>query len=172
MHYDAIADAADGLAGFVDREHRLAIMDEPTVGAFAVLAVLVVVLVRVAAWSSLGFPAYLLGIFVLSRCLMALAMIVFPPAKDGSLTRIFAAQRRSWVLGVLIVEGLLVAAAVAWVAGLLVVVPLVIGIGAGAGVLVVALRRLGGITGDIVGAIGLVAESAMLLGMAVLRIHG
>lgn len=172
LHYDAVADTADGLAGFVERERRLAIMDEPTVGAFAVLALVVIVLVRVSAWSSLGFPLALVGFFVLARCMMALSMIWFPLAKESSLARIFASQRRPWVAATLVVEGLLAIGVTMVLATPAIVVAELFGIGCGVGLLALAIHHLRGITGDVVGAVGLLAETAMLLAAAVMRIHG
>lgn len=172
LHYDAVADTADGLAGFVTRERRLAIMDEPTVGAFAVVALVVVVLVRVAAWSSITFPAFVIGFFVLSRALMALAMMWFPLAKESSMAQVFASQRRRWIIWALIAEALIAIVVTALLATSLVAIAIVFGAGCGFGVLALAVRRLGGITGDVVGAVGLVAESGMLLATAVMRVHG
>jgi adenosylcobinamide-GDP ribazoletransferase len=172
LHYDAVADTADGLAGFVERERRLAIMDEPTVGAFAVLAVIVVVLVRISAWSAVGFPLFLIGFFVLSRCMMALSMMWFPLAKESSLARVFASQRRRWIVWIVLLEGLLTFGATMLLATPMIVLAEVFGVVSGLGVLAFAIHRLRGITGDVVGATGLVAETGMLLAAAVMRVHG
>lgn len=172
LHYDAVADTADGLAGFVERERRLSIMDEPTVGAFAVLALIVVVLVRISAWSTIGFPAFLIGIFVLSRCMMALSMMWFPLAKESSLARVFASQRRHWIVWFLLLEGLLAVGAMIVLGTPMMLLALVFGALCGLGVLAFAIHHLRGITGDVVGAVGLVAETGMLLAVVVMRIHG
>ncbi|WP_298208794.1 adenosylcobinamide-GDP ribazoletransferase [Ferrimicrobium sp.] len=172
LHYDAVADTADGLAGFVTRERRLAIMDEPTVGAFAVLALVVVVAVRISSLSSITFPAYLIGFFVLSRAVMALVMMCFPLAKETSMAQIFASQRRLWIIGTLVAEVLIATGVLAILVTPLVMVAVVFGVGCGVGVLALSMQRLAGITGDVVGAVGLVAESGMLLAAAVLRVHG
>jgi len=172
LHYDAVADTADGLAGFVERDRRLAIMDEPTVGAFAVLAVIVVVLVRIAAWSVVGFPAFLIGVFVLSRCMMALTMMWFPLAKESSLARVFASQRRRWIVWALLLEGLVAVGATMLLGTPMILLAEVFGAVCGLGVLAFAIHHLRGITGDVVGAVGLVAETGMLLAAAVMRIHG
>jgi len=172
LHYDAVADTADGLAGFVDRQRRLAIMDEPTVGAFAVLAVAIVILARVAAWSSLGFPFYLVGFFLLGRCLMTGSMLWFAPAKERSLTTVFTSERQPWITWVLGAEAVVGIAGVVVGSNLWVLVPIGVGLGFGFGLIGFALRRIGGITGDVVGAAGLVSESMMMLVASILRIHG
>ncbi|MCL5973123.1 MAG: adenosylcobinamide-GDP ribazoletransferase [Ferrimicrobium sp.] len=172
LHYDAVADTADGLAGFVGRQRRIAIMDEPTVGAFAVVSVVVVVLARVSAWSSLGFPVFLVGFFVLGRALMALSMLCFPLAKESSLTKIFANERRRWLIWVLVLEAVAIGVATVAFSSLWVLIPIFVGLLGGSGILGFAIHRLGGITGDVVGAVGLVGESTMLMVAAILRIHG
>ena len=40
LHFDGLADSADGLFGGYDREHRLAIMKDSRIGTFGTLALL------------------------------------------------------------------------------------------------------------------------------------
>src|SRR3546814_5488008 len=53
LHMDGLVDSADGLLPQVPRAKRLAIMAEPTVGAYGVVVAVVVVLLRFAALASL-----------------------------------------------------------------------------------------------------------------------
>ena len=49
LHFDGLADSADGLFGGHDRERRLAIMKDSRIGTFGTLALLSVVLFKVRA---------------------------------------------------------------------------------------------------------------------------
>src|SRR3546814_6670414 len=53
LHMDGLVDSADGLLPQVPRAKRLAIMAEPTVGAYGVVVAVVIVLLRFAALASL-----------------------------------------------------------------------------------------------------------------------
>ena len=48
LHLDGVADLCDGLGGSFDRERRLAIMKDSSTGAFGVIGLLVVLLLKVA----------------------------------------------------------------------------------------------------------------------------
>lgn len=64
MHLDALADAADGIFGGKGREEKLRIMKDPRVGAFGVVAVVLVLMLKygalVAMPRRLKYPALLL----------------------------------------------------------------------------------------------------------------
>ena len=56
LHIDGLVDSADGLLPHLERDRRLAVMREPSVGAFGIATAAVVLLARFAA---LGDPAAL-----------------------------------------------------------------------------------------------------------------
>ncbi|VDC33065.1 adenosylcobinamide-GDP ribazoletransferase [Pseudogemmobacter humi] len=90
LHEDGLADTADGLFGGRDRERRLAIMKDSHIGSFGTLAL---VLVTLAAWSALtgliasgrAVPA-LMAAAALSRAPMAAIMAALPPARASGLS--------------------------------------------------------------------------------------
>lgn len=165
LHLDGLADTADGILPHLDRPARLRVMAEPTVGAFALGVVTVVLGLRWAALASLTPDATLLAaLWCASRTLMAVGAGAVPYARaDGLATALLAeggARRWRWigVGGVALSTGLAFAgghpaATVSVLAALL----------AGTGVLALAARRLGGFTGDVLGAAGIVAETVGLL---------
>lgn len=161
LHVDGLADSADGLLAPMDRARRLKVMREPTVGAFAVV---VTVLVLLARWSGLAelepTPLLLVGLWTASRSLAVVALDRLPLARPDGLATTFAG-RGDTVVGVLgVVSGVALAAVWEPVYGPLAAL---VGLGAAVGVLALSVRRLGGITGDTLGAAIVVLETVALL---------
>ena len=167
LHFDGLCDAADGLLPHLGRDRRLAVMAEPGVGAFAVGIAGLVLLFRWVALASLR-PSLLLvaGLWAASRTWMAVAAVGVPYARsDGGLASAFLQDGgRRPVLVPVAIAGMAAALllAVVWRPG---VGPLAIAAGtaAAAGVVTLAWRRLGGFTGDVLGAAGMVGETVGLL---------
>lgn len=168
IHLDGLADTADGLltsAG--DAERRLEVMRDPRLGSYGVTAIAAVLLIDVAALSSIApgraIPALVVA-GALSR-LATLAVIVFVPyvRASGLGTAAWDARRRGF--------DLVVGAATAALVGLLdwrralVAVP-VVALTALV-IAVLARRRIGGATGDICGATAELGQMAALVVFAV-----
>jgi adenosylcobinamide-GDP ribazoletransferase len=178
LHLDGTADLADGLGSGRPPEQALAIMRRPDVGAFGVVAVTCTLLVQVAALAAVlgnsGRPEGLLAL-VLAAATGRVAVL----QKAGHQVTPGSA------LGVLVAGG--VPAGVRWaaVAGLLVVAgggAVVLGGGTGgavwsiaavlAGLLAAAavgrhaVRRLGGVSGDVFGALVEIATAGVLVVLA------
>lgn len=162
LHLDGLADSADGLLAHVERDQRLSVMSRPDVGAFAIAAAVVVLGARWAALSVDGIESLaLIPIWASSRVVVAVIPAIVPYARPGGLAEPFVAGARRWlalwlapaVAALVLIEG--VSGAVA--AGVLVVVAV--------GVAALAWRRLGGFTGDVLGAVILMAETAALLAL-------
>jgi adenosylcobinamide-GDP ribazoletransferase len=161
LHHDGLLDSADGLLPHMARERRLEVMREPTVGAFAVMAAVAVGLV---VWSSMASmapaPLLVVALWALSRATAGLVLLRVGNARGDGLAAAVAPTG-----GTVALAGqalLAVAAAVVWdpVPGLL----------AGAGVLVaagavvaLARRRIGGVTGDVLGALIVTGQALGLL---------
>ncbi|OLC22022.1 MAG: cobalamin 5'-phosphate synthase [Chloroflexi bacterium 13_1_40CM_68_21] len=155
LHLDGLADATDGLFAGGDRERRLAAMRDSRTGAFGVVAVGLVLLLEFSALSSIppAERAVALVVAVMSsRWAMSLAVWSVPAARVEGLGAAFARQVAaidivfaSATMG-LIVGALAPAAAVAAV----VLVALVVAVAVGA----LSRARVGGLTGDVYGAIG------------------
>lgn len=165
LHLDGLADSADGLLAHkgVDRDRRAAIMRAPDVGAFGVAAVVTVLLLRLATVASMDVDGWMVAsLWAGSRGAMTMALatvpyvggglgaaFVGPPGKRsaffvfcGLLPMLLALQADDAGVAVL-------ALVVAWVAGV--------------GVIALGRRRLGGVTGDVLGATGLVVETVGLI---------
>lgn len=160
LHFDGLADSADGLLPHLDRDRRLEVMRAPDVGAFALTVVPVVLLARWAALASdLVEPEALIAVWIASRVLMAVVPAVVPYARTEGLASAFLAGARRWIALWWVPAAILLAVA-HQLTGL---VALAVGLAGGALVVEVARRRLGGFTGDVLGAAAVVTETVCLL---------
>ncbi|MGE3620446.1 MAG: adenosylcobinamide-GDP ribazoletransferase [Acidimicrobiia bacterium] len=163
LHFDGLADSADGLLPPVERARRLAIMSAPDTGAFGTAVVGLALLARVAGFAALEpDPLLVAGLWCAARTAMVAAVAWIPYVRGpGGLAAAFTGGPS---LLVPVVAGTVAAAALVVVggggAGL---VGLVAGAVAGAGVLRLAVVRIGGITGDVLGATGVVVETVALV---------
>jgi adenosylcobinamide-GDP ribazoletransferase len=165
LHLDGLADSADGLLPHADRQRRLAIMAEPATGAFGVTAVVVVVALQLAALTSMDVDVLLVvAVWATARFAAAIAVATFPTAeRPGAADRgmgglVAGASTRTIVATA--APLLLVLAIDANLAKLAACVAVPIG---AIGVLWLARRRLGGVTGDVLGAMIVVGQTAGLL---------
>lgn len=166
IHLDGVADCLDGLAGR-DPERRLAIMRDSRIGVFGAAGLILLCLLTVAALAALAASLRLRVLVlapVIGRVAPLLAGAWLAPATPGQglgaafaagLSRgagpahvVAAGVLAAWLLGI---GGVAVAAA-AWSLALLAAA--------------FVARRLGGLTGDVLGAVVEVAELGTLLGAA------
>lgn len=169
LHADGVADSADGLLAPMERQRRLEVMADPRTGAFGALALAATLLVRWAAFASIEPSVWLVaGLWCLSRTVMAVALRALPYARAGGLAEPFRAQGRGPVVvgatGAVLTAVLLAAAGPAL--GATALAAALVALAAGTAVLWLAHRRLGGYTGDVLGAAGVMAETAGLVAAA------
>jgi adenosylcobinamide-GDP ribazoletransferase len=163
LHLDGLADSADGLLPPLPRDRRLAVMATPDVGAFGAVVLIIVLVARVAALTTLApEPLLVAGLWAGSRAAMAVALATLRYARPGGAAAGFGAERRAAgpAVATLVVAVALVVAAAGGVAGVATALAAAAGFAA---VMALALARLGGYTGDVLGAAGVVAETAGLL---------
>lgn len=162
LHEDGLADTADGFWGAASPLRRLEIMKDSRIGTFGVLALVLSILLR---WSALAHLFgngqvfwVLVGAAALSRAPLPLIMQSLPNARGAGLSAdqgqpgdpaVWGALGLGALLGVVslgggVVMSALAAAVVAFAFGR------------------VAVAKIGGQTGDVLGAIQQVAEIAIL----------
>lgn len=180
LHLDGLTDSGDGLIAPMPRERRLEVMRDPRAGAFGVTTLVIVLLLRVAALTSSApqtpglfadwrGPAVVAAIWGLSRALMAATMTIAPYARTGGgLASVFRSDRARALGAAALAIGVACAVLLAELAAPQWVTPLVVTVVAFAAVQALAIVRLGGFTGDTLGAAGVVAETAGLLAVAAL----
>lgn len=160
LHFDGLADYADGIGGGRDTAHALEIMRDSRIGSYGVLVLIVVsgiwtVSVSTAAPGLLAF----VGAAVLSRAGMTALQEALPPARRDGMARMAAGQSRG-ARGVLIVVILL--GLILWPVPLAICAAVVCVIGWQ------AQRKIGGQTGDVLGAAQLLSEAAIWTALACL----
>jgi adenosylcobinamide-GDP ribazoletransferase len=164
IHLDGFADCLDGLAGR-DAAGRLAIMRDSRVGVFGAAGLTLLLLLAVTALAGLS-PSLRLRILVLApvvgRVTPLLAAAWLAPATPGQgLGATFAAGLSRWAGPAHVVAACGLAA---WLFGILGVAVAAAAWGVALLAAVFVARRLGGLTGDVLGAVVEVAELGALLG--------
>lgn len=162
LHEDGLADCADGFWGASTREDRLRIMKDSRTGAFGALALALTTVVRFALLVELarvgGMAAALCTAAALSRVPMALGMAWLDNARGHGLSASVGKPPRQTAM-----LAIAVGVAVAFVTGGFAVVPSAIWLAAAAtAVLLIARAKIGGQTGDVLGAVQVVGEIAVL----------
>ncbi|HWW85731.1 MAG TPA: adenosylcobinamide-GDP ribazoletransferase [Vicinamibacterales bacterium] len=169
LHLDGLADMSDGFGGGSSREDVLRIMRDSNIGAFGAVSLVLILLIRASAISTLIDRRAAVSSLVLAPMLGRWTMVALPYAlryarPEGGLgavvstttsaqlavTTVIAALLSFAIAGPLAVGGWLVAVLVTLAAGSL------------------AFRRIGGYTGDILGANNELTEAAVLVAGVVL----
>lgn len=174
LHEDGLADTADGFFGGGDRDKRLAIMKDSATGSFGTIAIVLAVLMRmvflgsIAATGAIEAAAAFIAAQAASRSAMVWFWSSMPNARDG---------------GVASISGLVAPAALhtALGSGLVIFIPLAF-VSSGFGGLVASallagaalsgfrrmcLNKIGGQTGDTLGASQVLVELGLLLGLVI-----
>lgn len=169
MHLDGLADTADALGVRGDAQRRLAVMRDSTVGAFGVIAVVLVVIIQVAAISVVverGALWALLTAPVVARLAATVLLSLAPPARPDGLGARYAT--RDTVVGHLVAVMPVVVLALLLQKGALVIAAALVGVVISWMIARAARRLLGGVTGDVIGATIVLTEAALLLATALL----
>lgn len=162
LHEDGLADTADGLGGGRDRAHRLSIMKDSRIGTYGALALILTVALKLAALAQMQ-PVHALLVLVAahtaSRAMMPVLILVLPYARAPEDAKVPPLSPRAdpWALA-LILAALGFAIIVGGIAGTL----LCVGVASLVGW--VLRCALGGWTGDGIGAVQQLSETAFLLG--------
>jgi adenosylcobinamide-GDP ribazoletransferase len=172
LHEDGLADVADGFGGGSTRERRIEIMRDSRIGAYGGVALVLSLALRIGALATLldrtGALAALALILAasLSRCAALAPMVLLGPARPGGAGASVGSPDRRTIEIVGLVAVALVA--LGWSAGLpLAGMILMPAMALAASLVLTALARakIGGQTGDVIGACQQVAEIAALLGL-------
>jgi len=170
LHLDGLADTADALGSGKPAAAALEIARKSDIGPFGVITLIFTLLLQIAAVASLpdsreAYFAFVIAI-VTSRIALTWACTrMWPAARPDGLGAVVA----STVPLLVAVAWAIIAIALAWIfSGIAGSVSVVLGILAGIVLLVIARRRLGGITGDVLGATIEVTTAATLVALALL----
>lgn len=169
FHEDGLADSADGLWGGHTRERRVEIMKDSRIGTYGAVALVLSLLLRVALLAPLPlevFAAAVVAGHVLGRAGGVLLAGLLPPVADRGLgAKVIGVSGVGTWTGVAAQSVAAAAYAVGWALWL----PLLAGVAAVGLVARLAHRKLGGLTGDLLGAATQLSLLAVMA--AVVAVH-
>jgi adenosylcobinamide-GDP ribazoletransferase len=166
LHLDGLADSADAWVGGIgDRKRTLAIMKDPYCGPAAVVALIVVLLLKAAALHEIDTDDWiaLVAVPVLARSSVLSLFLTTPYVRPGGLGAALSKQQQPMPSIVVLAVVVTVTASLAGVTGLWIMAAAVLAF--------IVLRammqhRIGGTTGDTAGALIELSETAMLVTLA------
>jgi adenosylcobinamide-GDP ribazoletransferase len=171
LHLDGLADTADGLGPLRGRERALQVMHQSDIGPFGVLVLVLTLLLQVGCLAALlpqHWPVPVTAVVTARLAMARTGLPGTPMAEGSSLGRAVAGTvSPAWLAGSATAAALLTGGA-AWLVGGPAEAARLLA-AAAAGLLAAELlraratARLGGVTGDVMGAMGEVAATATLL---------
>jgi adenosylcobinamide-GDP ribazoletransferase len=171
LHLDGWADCCDGLFVPAERERRLEIMKDPRLGSFGGAGLVLLLLIKLGAIAGL-VPAALptgwrlwswlllwLAVPTLARCAVVMAAYHYPSARPDGMAAHFrrGLEPREAALAGISALPLVAALGIPGIALAAATILALLGLGR------LASNRLGGLTGDVYGAIIELSETAMLV---------
>lgn len=157
LHLDGLADCCDGLFVSATPERRLEIMKDPHVGAFGVIGLILVLMLKAAALTSAPSPGILLATSFARWCILPAALM--PLARPSGMGADFATGfNRSFIIW-----GAIIPLTITLLLGMRGLVSVLTGLGAASLVLWLAKARIGGVTGDVFGMIVEIVETTVLI---------
>lgn len=175
MHIDGLADTTDALGSGKDAEGALAIMKRGDIGPMGTVALILVLAVEALATGVLlerpwGWALVATAVCVARGALVLGCAVGVPSARPSGLGAMFAGSvpvPAAVVVWLLVLGALKVAAYAAGAAWWLPLVAFALAAAACFGLLWRCVRRLGGITGDVLGALVELSAAVLLLVLAI-----
>ncbi len=169
LHEDGLADCADGFGGGRDRDRKLEIMRDSRIGSYGGLALILSLGLR---WQALAIlaahqPAFapfaVIALAISSRAGLGFALLWLPAARSDGMGKSAAATSFARAMVGLALAGLGLAVLLPWPSALCVLAAM-----AAAQLIFarIALRQIGGQSGDVLGAMQQLAEIAGWLVLA------
>jgi adenosylcobinamide-GDP ribazoletransferase len=174
LHEDGLADTADGFGGGADRTGKLAIMRDSMIGSYGAIALIMALMARVVLTAEIAgntgaaaAGAALVAAGALSRGAITVVLCRLGPARDDGLGRAFAMPGATVMRQAAGAALLLAAAALALPIGLAGLAAALAGAAFATFLIAgLAMRQIGGQTGDVCGAVQQGAEISALVGLA------
>lgn len=166
LHEDGLADVGDGFGGGRDRAAKLSIMRDSRIGTYGVIVLLVGFSARLSALASLPVASIVASLVVahaLARAAIPVLAANMPFARDDGLGKSAGRPDVASAAMAVVIAVVLALVCLPVKAALLAVVVTVAGAAAMAAL---AQRQIGGITGDVFGAVEQVVETAVLVMLA------
>jgi adenosylcobinamide-GDP ribazoletransferase len=169
LHEDGFADVADGFGGGRDREHKLEIMRDSRIGTYGMIAAALILLIRAAcladiAAAGLWVPICIMtGAAALSRAGAVWLLASTDAARRDGVASTIGRPGTDILIPALAI-GVTAAAVLSYLAAGFFGALCIILAGASAALIIraLAIRQIGGHTGDVCGALIILSETAML----------
>lgn len=172
LHLDGLADTVDGLGGGGTPEKRLAIMKDSRLGAFGAVSLFLALILKYScflAWAVDRPGPGLILYPVLSRWGMVLLAYLSPYARpEGGLGQAMTRGVSGRVLQGASLSALVLALLISRLGGLLLLIAAVVAVWL---LSFYFQKKLGGITGDVLGAANEVSEILVLVGLLLINNH-
>ncbi len=166
LHLDGLADAVDGLGGGKNPQERLVIMKDSRLGAFGAVSLFLALLLKFTfflAWAEKGMGVSLILYPVLSRWGMVFLAYLSPYARqEGGLGQAMTTGVTGKVLWGATFSALVLALLTFRVGGLLLMAAAALAVWL---LSIYFQKRLGGVTGDVLGAANEILEILALMGL-------
>jgi adenosylcobinamide-GDP ribazoletransferase len=169
IHLDGLADTADAFLSRKHKEEMLKIMQDSHIGVMGVLSLISVLLLKIAFLSSVSISLKTISLLlmcILSRWALVFAMYLFPYARQQGKAKIFIQGMNLKIFFLATVITLVCTLLIWQLKGLLVIVIITMStyiIGK------FITHRIGGITGDTLGAINELTEVIILFSVCILE---
>ncbi len=170
LHEDGLSDLADGFGGGRDKAGKIAIMRDSRIGAYGVLALILLVGLKATAIVTVldtGDPAMTAITLIVAhggaRALIPPVTLILENASDRGLGDMAGKPKTSTVQAALAIAAVLFIIALPFSTALIAAAA---GCVAAVAMAVLARRQIGGYTGDVLGAVEQAAETAILLALA------
>jgi len=169
IHVDGYMDTADAVLSRRPLEEKKRILKDPNAGAFAVVAIIIIMLLQFSAMvtvvdvmTSISLTAFSHTSFIVipiaSRCVAGAALILCKPVFETGYNASFKVGTKPRHIVFICILGLMCVLVSPWAVS--------VGIAAGIGTAVYLYRQFKGISGDLCGCIIVVSECAAVVAMA------
>ncbi|MEO0358443.1 MAG: adenosylcobinamide-GDP ribazoletransferase [Pseudomonadota bacterium] len=159
MHFDGLADVLDGFWGGWTKSRRLEIMKDSQLGVYGTVGLVLVLALQTTLWAQVHTNLWtVMALFSFSRALMLVPMAFVPHARSQGLSHAVGTPTRATaIVGLGIGGGVM----------LIVSVPaFAVMVASAISICWIAHRKIGGQTGDVLGATQVLTETAGLLVIA------
>ncbi len=163
LHLDGLSDWADGFWASRDRSRILEIMKDSAIGTFGTLALIIVLMIKWVSLSRLitsGQAVWIIAAYIVSRTIQVDLAVSFSYARpDGGTAAGFVDGGRYRHLAISLISAVILLAALCGPTAIAALIPAWL-VGRALGMW--SRKRIGGVTGDILGAAGELAETVIL----------
>ncbi|MFC2034344.1 adenosylcobinamide-GDP ribazoletransferase [Chloroflexota bacterium] len=180
LHLDGFVDTCDGIAGHKTVEDRWLVMHDSRAGAFGIIGVFLLLLVKYISLNSLPGDLMIMTLVLvplIGRWTMVYAIFAYPYARPVGLGKVFK-EGTNWQSLVIATVGMLVVAlAIVWIAKVSYFYLVALAVILIPWVIIVLLakylkQKFSGLTGDTYGMINEVAEVGVLVMISLLAYNG